>query len=68
MTLQQKLQVLKNYRWQDHVEEGQYIDSMDTIQSWCLSRIESYNTKFQNPEINVHYDGWPVRWDRVSTC
>lgn len=39
---------------------------MDTIQTWCLSKIENYNSKLYSPEVNVHYDGWPVKWDRVS--
>ena len=66
MTLQQKLVFMKNFKWQELVEEGQYIDAMDTIQTWCLSKIENYNSKLYSPEINVHYDGWPVKWDRVS--
>jgi len=39
---------------------------MDTIQTWCIAKIENYNSQLYAPEINVHYDGWPVKWDRVS--
>jgi hypothetical protein len=45
MSLEDKLKALKNHKWQDHVEEGGFLDCMDTIQSWCLSQIETYNTK-----------------------
>ena len=54
--------MLKEYVPTDYYKEGCLCDAQDTVHNWCLSEIVGVNGR----EINVHFDGWPDRWDEVS--
>jgi hypothetical protein len=63
MTLEEKLKVLKKYNPMDKYYEGAFIDSQDTVTNWCLAQVIAIDGK----DLNIHFDGWPHKWDEVST-
>ncbi len=42
---------------------GSFIDSKDTVNTWCVATIVDINR--DNKKITVHFDGWSNKWDEV---
>lgn len=62
LPLDKKLDFLKKCNYYDFYQEGRFIDSQDTVNSWCLARVNQIDGKM----LSVHFDGWSNRWDVVS--
>lgn len=43
------------------LKEGSFVDAEDTVKNWCVAQVKSIDE--DNSEINVHYDGWSVKYD-----
>lgn len=50
-----------NYDYIKDLIEGSFVDAEDTVKNWCVAQVKSINEEAE--EINVHYDGWSVKYD-----
>ena len=42
--------------WISDYDEGFFIDSLDTMNTWCIGRVISINKEAKI--VKVRYDGW----------
>lgn len=49
--------------WISDYQEGSFIDSRDTMNTWCTSRVLAIN--FDSKWIRIRYDGWSEKWDNT---
>jgi hypothetical protein len=47
--------------WISEYHEGCYIDSKDTMNTWCIGKVLSINKDAKL--IRIRYDGWSEKWD-----
>jgi len=42
---------------------GQWVDVQDTVDQWLEAQVIGTRNTTEGPQIYVHYNGWPDRWD-----
>lgn len=47
--------------WLSEYKEGCFIDSKDTMNTWCVAKI--INIDFEHKNLKVRYEGWSDKWD-----
>ena len=47
--------------WISDYDEGCFIDSLDTMNTWCIGKIVSINKQLK--WVTVRYDGWSEKWN-----
>lgn len=49
--------------WLCEYQQGSFIDSRDTMNTWCIGKVLDINkeTKY----IKIRYDGWSDKWDNT---
>ena len=51
--------------WLSEYKEGCFIDSKDTMNTWCVAKI--INIDFEQKTLKVRYEGWSDKWDTTLT-
>ncbi|OMJ74578.1 hypothetical protein SteCoe_26477 [Stentor coeruleus] len=49
--------------WISDYQEDSFIDSRDTMNTWCTGRVLAIN--FDSKWIRIRYDGWSEKWDNT---
>jgi hypothetical protein len=47
--------------WLDGYEQGHFIDSKDTMNTWCVGKIIKIDPEVKT--VTVRYEGWSDKWD-----
>ena len=63
MTLEQKKKALDAYVPAEYYTKGSYLDAQDTTNVFMTGKIVGATAT----DVQVNYDGWPQKWDSVSS-
>lgn len=59
MTLEEKLQALKEFQLSDFIYEGCWLDVQDTTSKFCVAKVIG----IENGWLSVNFDGWSHKFD-----
>jgi hypothetical protein len=62
-TFEEKQKLLKQF-WEapwGEIQDGDFIDAVDTVQKWCLAQVVARD----ETAVRVHFDGWSNKYDQA---